>query len=264
MIPTKSHKRQDAAFPRVSVQAGTKKKRERKRKEISPKWDSNTRPAAYEADALPTELLRRSILLPPLCIWEESSRQRRRQSEKNEHRAMWELRCSTPYILLLATMGRNGRSPLCGQAMVGGSANEVLQFWVSDQQHYFSRSTHRSRESVEISHIAECDRSLQRRIHHYCGCCIKWSDWWVECSNPAYTHFEQDYHPHIKKYRQETGMEDSWFRVLFVRAATWWHRFLWMMHSNPVSLWSLRSLLCESGQGSGVLPLFWIQLCILR
>ena len=25
----------------------------------SPKWDSNTRPAAYEADALPTELLRR-------------------------------------------------------------------------------------------------------------------------------------------------------------------------------------------------------------
>ena len=58
MIPTESHKRQDAAFPRVSVQRGTKKKRERKRKEISPKWDSNTRPAAYEADALPTELLR--------------------------------------------------------------------------------------------------------------------------------------------------------------------------------------------------------------
>ena len=27
----------------------------------SPKWDSNTRPAAYEADALPTELLRHSI-----------------------------------------------------------------------------------------------------------------------------------------------------------------------------------------------------------
>ena len=33
----------------------------RKRKRVSPKWDSNTRPAAYEADALPTELLRRSF-----------------------------------------------------------------------------------------------------------------------------------------------------------------------------------------------------------
>ena len=29
-----------------------------KSKKDSPKWDSNTRPAAYEADALPTELLR--------------------------------------------------------------------------------------------------------------------------------------------------------------------------------------------------------------
>ena len=31
----------------------------------SPKWDSNTRPAAYEADALPTELLRHLL---PICI----------------------------------------------------------------------------------------------------------------------------------------------------------------------------------------------------
>ena len=32
---------------------------QKEREKESPKWDSNTRPAAYEADALPTELLRR-------------------------------------------------------------------------------------------------------------------------------------------------------------------------------------------------------------
>ena len=39
----------------------------------SPKWDSNTRPAAYEADALPTELLRHlsSFLRtrPRVLVW---------------------------------------------------------------------------------------------------------------------------------------------------------------------------------------------------
>ena len=42
----------------------------RKRKRISPKWDSNTRPAAYEADALPTELLRHLLPSLPTVLWE--------------------------------------------------------------------------------------------------------------------------------------------------------------------------------------------------
>ena len=37
-------------------------------KKESPKRDSNTRPAAYEADALPTELLRHEISLARLYL----------------------------------------------------------------------------------------------------------------------------------------------------------------------------------------------------